>query len=121
MRRRKQQARDEREVIDEKAEFGRTSAPMRWTMKSKSEKKHVNRRKERGFGEESPRQQANGQRQLEQRSQPGKKLRNREARRRDIGGRAIDIHRLEYQCHEEDCRENQASKKNGCRSPRGGS
>jgi hypothetical protein len=121
MRGRKQKARDERKVIDEKAEFRPTSAPVRRTMKRKSEEEDVNRREERGFSEESPGQQANGQRQLEQRSQQGKKLRNREAGRRDIGRRAIDIHHLECQCHEEDRSENQASDENGCGCPRGGS
>src|SRR5690348_1865570 len=95
MRGRKQKAGDERKVIDEEAEFRLVPAPMRWTMKRKSEEQHVNRREERGFSEESPGQQANGQRQLEQRSQPRKKLWNREAGGRDIGRRAIDIHHLE--------------------------
>jgi len=121
MRSRKQKARDKRKVIDEKTEFGPIIAPMRRTMKRECEEEDVNRREERGFSEESPRQQANGQRQLEQRSQPGKELRNREAGRGDIGRRAIDIHYLECQCHEEDRSENQAAYQNGCGCPRGGS
>src|SRR5690242_7772326 len=120
MRGRKQNARHEGKVIDEEAEFRLTSAPMRRTVKRKSEEKHVSRRKQCGFGEESSGQEANGQRQLEQRSQPGKKLRNGEAGRRDKSRRAVDIHHLECQCHEENRSENQASYENGCGCPRGG-
>ena len=65
---RKEKARDERKVIDEKTEFRPISAPMRRTMKRKSEEEDVNRCEERGFSEESPGQQAKGQCQLEQRS-----------------------------------------------------
>src|SRR5689334_7275112 len=79
MRGSKQKARHERKVIDEEAEFRLTSAPMRRTVKRKSEEKHVSRRKQSGFGKESSGQEANGQCELEQRSQPGEKLRNREA------------------------------------------
>src|SRR5690348_6882474 len=59
MRGRKQKARHERKVIDEEAEFRLTSAPMRRTVKRKSEEKHVSRRKQCGFGEESSGQEAN--------------------------------------------------------------
>jgi hypothetical protein len=53
MRGGKQKARDERKVIDEKAEFRLACAPMRGTVKSKSKKKDVSRREQRGFSEES--------------------------------------------------------------------
>ena len=55
----KQKARHERKVIDEKAEFRLISAPMRRTVKRKSEEKDISRRKQRGFSEESSGQKAN--------------------------------------------------------------
>src|SRR5437868_2819196 len=116
---RKYESYGERKVIADNDELRLISAPMRRTVKRKSEEHNVSRREQGGFSEESAGQQTNGQRQLEQRSQPGKKLRNRKAGRCDIGRRAVDIHHLECQCHEEDRSENQASYENGCGCPRG--
>src|SRR5689334_16456331 len=121
MRRRKEKACHERKVIDEKAELRLASAPMRRPVKRKSEENDVGRRQQRGFGKESSGQQANGERQLEERRQPGEKLRNREAGRLDISRRSVDIHQLECQCHEEDRSEDQASYENGYGWPPRGS
>ena len=51
MRGGKQKARDERKVIDEKAEFRLISAPMRRTVKGESEEKDVSRCEQRGFSD----------------------------------------------------------------------
>src|SRR3982751_5573811 len=97
MRGRKQKSRHKRKVIDEESELRLISAPMRRTVKRKSEEDDVSRREQRGFSEESAGQETYGQREFEQRGQPGKKLRKRETGRCDIGRRAIDIHQLECQ------------------------
>jgi hypothetical protein len=58
-------------MIDEEAELGLISRPMRGAVKGKGQEQDIGRRKKRCFGEEGAGQKANHQYRLEYRGKPG--------------------------------------------------
>src|SRR5712671_3650505 len=88
VRGRKQKARDECEMIDEEAELGLARGPPRGSVERETEEDHISRGQERGFRKIGAGQEARDQRELEQGREPGQELRQREAGRRDVGGRS---------------------------------
>jgi hypothetical protein len=72
-----------------------------------------------GFREEGTGEQADGQRALEERGDPGEEQRERKARRGDVTGRVVHAEELEDCRHDEDAAEDEAGDENCARMPRG--
>src|SRR6266567_3316511 len=115
----KEKACRECEMIDEESELGLVSGPMRRPVERKAKEQHISRGDERGFGKIRTGEETRDQSEFQQCGEPGQKRRQREARRRDVGGRRVDIDQLETHRHDEHQCKNQTSCEDRRRRPSG--
>src|SRR6185437_5535387 len=101
MNRRKQKARNEREVIHEEAEFHLVAAPARRTVKGESQEQDIGSSEKRCLREERAGPQGNCKRALEKGGDPGKQQRQRKPGRGDVAGGLPDSEKLKGRRHGE--------------------
>ncbi len=113
----KKEAGEEREVIHEEAELGLVFGPVRRPVERKGEEDHIGRGEQRRLGKEGAGQEAGNEEKLEDRRDPCERQGQGEPGGGDIARRAVDVHQLEADRHDEDGGEDQASDEDRRRGP----
>ncbi len=104
-------------MIDEEAELGLISRPMRWAVKGEGQEQDIGGRKKCCLGEERAGQKADRKQSLEYGRDPGEQERCRNSRCGDIARGGGHAEKLEGGGHDENAGEYDPADKDGGRLP----